>query len=70
MKNLIIASLLLCTPIMGNAEDVKSECLSRLEKCGDRGGIVLGPTHLVEPEVPWENILAIKEAAEEFSSRA
>lgn len=52
----------------GKPEEVKRECLSRLEKCGDKGGIVLGPTHLVEPEVPWENILAIKEAAEEFSS--
>jgi uroporphyrinogen decarboxylase len=50
----------------GTAEEVKEECISRLEKCGEKGGIVLGPTHLVEPEVPWENILAIKEAAEEF----
>lgn len=53
----------------GTAQEVKQECFSRLEKCGDIGGIVLGPTHLVEPEVPWKNILAIKEAAEEFSSR-
>jgi len=51
----------------GSPEEVKKECFSRLEKCGNKGGIVLGPTHMVEPEVPWENILALKEAAEEFA---
>ena len=40
--------------------------LDRLRTCGSQGGIVVGPTHIVEPEVPWENILAIKEAANEF----
>ncbi|MFC2098020.1 uroporphyrinogen decarboxylase family protein, partial [Bacteroidota bacterium] len=51
----------------GSPEEIRKECLSRLEKCGDKGGIVLGPTHLVEPEVPWENILALVQAAREWS---
>lgn len=53
----------------GSASDVKKECLSRLETCGEQGGICLGPTHLVEPEVPWENLLAILEAVKEYESR-
>jgi uroporphyrinogen decarboxylase len=52
----------------GTAEQVRQESLSRLQKCGNRGGICLGPTHLVEPEVPWDNLLAIGEAVEEFES--
>jgi uroporphyrinogen decarboxylase len=52
----------------GTAEQVRLESLSRLQKCGEKGGICLGPTHLVEPEVPWENLLAIKEAISEYES--
>jgi uroporphyrinogen decarboxylase len=50
----------------GTREEVHKVTLERLEKCGMRGGLVLGPTHMVEPEVPWENLLAIKEAVSEF----
>ena len=39
----------------GTKEEVLETTLSRLEKCGEQGGIVIGPTHMVEPEVPWEN---------------
>jgi hypothetical protein len=28
--------------------------------------VVIGPTHIVEPEVPWENLIAIIEGAREF----
>lgn len=31
-------------------------------------GIVLAPTHVLEPEVPWENILAFFEAVEEYGA--
>jgi uroporphyrinogen decarboxylase len=53
----------------GTKEEVRRIALSRLEKCGRRGGIVIGPTHMVEPEVPWENLIAIKEAATEYEMR-
>ena len=53
----------------GSAEEVRKESLSRLIKCGENGGICLGPTHLVEPEVPWENLMAIKEAVRDFENR-
>ena len=50
----------------GKPEEVRAESLSRLQKCGEKGGLCIGPTHLVEPEVPWENLMAIKEAVEIF----
>jgi uroporphyrinogen decarboxylase len=53
----------------GTTEQVRKESLSRLNKCGEKGGICLGPTHMVEPEVPWENLLAIREAVTEFESK-
>ena len=29
-------------------------------------GLVLAPTHVLEPDVPWENIVAFFEAVEEY----
>jgi uroporphyrinogen decarboxylase len=53
----------------GTAAEVREVCQSRLEKCGENGGLCMGPTHLVEPEVHWENLLAIREAAEAYENR-
>jgi uroporphyrinogen decarboxylase len=53
----------------GTAEEVRKECMSRLVRCGEQGGLCIGPTHLVEPEVPWHNLLAIREAVVEFEQR-
>ena len=53
----------------GTKEEVKTISVQRLEKCGLEGGMVVGPTHMVEPEVPWENIMAIREAAREFEKK-
>ena len=53
----------------GTKEEVFEATLSRLKKCGNQGGIVIGPTHIVEPEVPWENLVAIKEAVHFFAHK-
>ena len=53
----------------GTPAEVKREVFSRLEVCGKNGGIVIAPTHVVEPEVPWENLVAMAEAAAEFNKR-
>ena len=53
----------------GTKEEVFETTLSRLKKCGIQGGIVMGPTHIVEPEVPWENLVAIKEAVDFFTGK-
>lgn len=33
---------------------------------GRGGGLLLAPTHVLEPDVPWENIVAFFEACEEY----
>jgi len=50
----------------GSPEDVRREVQQRIETVGKGAGLVLAPSHLVEPDVPWENILAFFEAAEEY----
>jgi uroporphyrinogen decarboxylase len=53
----------------GTMEEVRKTTIERLVKCGTRGGIVIGPTHMVEPEVPWENLTAITDAIKEFEDK-
>ena len=53
----------------GTAEEVYSQTINNLTRCGSKGGIVIGPTHMVEPEVPWENLTAIIEAVKEFENK-
>jgi uroporphyrinogen decarboxylase len=50
----------------GTPGDVKREVCRNLEIAGDKGGLLCKPTHLLEPEVPWENIIAYVEACFEF----
>jgi uroporphyrinogen decarboxylase len=50
----------------GTPEDVRQEVKHRIETVGKNGGLVLGPTHSLEPDVPWENIVALYEAIEEY----
>ncbi|MCK9325655.1 MAG: hypothetical protein M0P69_09180 [Bacteroidales bacterium] len=53
----------------GTPEEVREAARDRIQTCGQKGGLILGPTHLVEPEVPFENLVAIKEAALELYPR-
>lgn len=50
----------------GTPEAVRDAVRRNLEICGPQGGIVIAPTHLVEPEVPWENLVAMRDAARSF----
>ena len=50
----------------GTPTEVKEECKKMIEKVGDGGGLLLAPTHVIEPEVPWENLIAFLEAVGEF----
>jgi len=52
----------------GTAEEVYETTIERLEKCKGTG-IIIGPTHVVEPEVPWDNLLALKSAVEDFQTK-
>ncbi len=50
----------------GTPEEVRAEVRRRIETVGYDGGLVLGPTHSLEPEVPWENIVALYEAIDKY----
>jgi uroporphyrinogen decarboxylase len=46
----------------GTPDDVRREVRTRIETVGQNGGLFLAPTHMIEPEVPFENIVAFVEA--------
>lgn len=50
----------------GAPEEVKAQVKKNLDIAGKKGGLFVAPTHLIEPEVPWENILAYVEACREY----
>jgi uroporphyrinogen decarboxylase len=50
----------------GTAADVQRAVREVIETVGAGGGLVIGPTHSVGADVPWENVLALYEAAEEY----
>lgn len=45
----------------GTPQEVRSEIKRCLNIAGSKGGLWPAPTHLLEPEVPWENVLAYVE---------
>jgi uroporphyrinogen decarboxylase len=49
----------------GSPEDVRRVVADRKEQLGKDGALILSPTHVLEPEVPIENILAFCEACRE-----
>jgi uroporphyrinogen decarboxylase len=50
----------------GTAAEVRQAVRDLIRAVGEGGGLLVAPTHLVEPEVPWENIMAFVEAVEEY----
>jgi len=53
----------------GTVEEVQEEVRRNVGIAGEAGGLVVAPTHVVEPEVPWENIVALREICDELSAR-
>ncbi len=49
----------------GSPDEVRAMVRKRKKELGDGGGLVLAPTHVIEPDVSFENILAFFEAANE-----
>ena len=49
-------------------KEVKQVCRDLIEQVGGGGGLLLAPTHVIEPDVPWENVQAFVEAIDEFGS--
>ncbi len=50
----------------GTPEEIKAETYRNLDIAGKSGGLLPCPTHLLEPEVPWENIMAYLEACQSY----
>jgi uroporphyrinogen decarboxylase len=50
----------------GTPAEVKGTVRHLIATVGRGGGYVAAPTHLVEPEVPWENLVAFVEAVDEY----
>lgn len=50
----------------GSVEDVKREVHKNLSIAQKYGGLFCAPTHVLEPEVPWENIMAYVDAVKNF----
>jgi len=45
----------------GTSGEVRKTVRSLINTVGAGGGLLVAPTHIVEPEVPWENIIALAE---------
>lgn len=52
----------------GTREEIFQTCRDLIQKVGEGGGLVLAPTHVIEPEVPYENIEAFLEAAKTYGT--
>jgi len=52
----------------GTPEDVENEVRHRIRTVAPGGGLILGPSHNFQPDVPFENILAFYRAAEKYGN--
>ena len=53
----------------GTPEEVKATVKRMIETVGRGGGLVLAPTHVLEPDVPWENICAFVDAVKQYGRK-
>lgn len=52
----------------GTPEQVREEVKGCIDILGRDGGYLVGPNHMVEPEVSWENLTAFFEAVEQYGN--
>ena len=52
----------------GTAEDVENAVKRNIKTIGAGGGLLLAPTHMIEPDVPWENIEAFINAIKKYGA--
>ncbi len=50
----------------GTPDEVRATIHERIRTVGKGGGLVLAPTHVLEPDVPWENVIAFFEAVDSY----
>ena len=47
-------------------EEMRRVVKERVETVGRGGGFLISPTHKLQPDVPWENIIAFVEAVRDL----
>ncbi|MCE5250463.1 hypothetical protein LLG96_09620 [bacterium] len=52
----------------GTPEDVRNEVKLRIETVGPGGGLIIGPSHNIQPDVSLENVLAFYDAVREYGT--
>ena len=52
----------------GTPEDVRRDINARCDMVARGGGLLIAPTHMVEPEVPWENLVAFVDAVKHYGA--
>ena len=50
----------------GTPDEIRSKVFENLKTAEKHGGLLVAPTHMIEPEVPWENILAYADACHDY----
>jgi len=50
----------------GSPEDVENEVKLRIQTVGQGGGLIVGPSHNIQPDVPLDNTLAFYRAVEKY----
>jgi uroporphyrinogen decarboxylase len=45
----------------GTTEDVRQKVHEVINILGSDGGFLIAPSHILEPEVPWENVITFVE---------
>jgi len=68
-KNIVIDGAIGTQTVLpfGTPDDVKKAVREAAEILGADGGYILSPSHVIEPEVPIENIRAFIDTAKEFN---
>ncbi len=51
----------------GTPDEVRSAVFRNLDIAGPSGGLFVAPTHMLEPEVPPENVLAYIQACHDYT---
>ena len=51
----------------GTPEDVRQTVFENLDIAGEKGGLFICPTHMLEPEVPVENVIAYIKACTDYT---
>jgi len=54
------------TTLRGTPKEIEKEVKKRIKSVGYNGGLLLGPTHILQPDIPWKNIVTLYRAIERY----